>query len=653
MAEDAKATFDIELQDNVSAGAQSAASALSKLQGQLEGDTKALADMQKAMRQLKGATTADVKQPMEELTKRIVEQKDRIAEAQGRFVALGGTFGKAGKSASSFSARIAELQRTSASMPGNLNGIVQKLTSVTEGMKGATAGAIGLAVAFAAVAAGSAVVAKHLFSEALAAGDARRNEMLHLEALTKMRNIFGILPGKADDIMNAIDRVSASVSISREKVTGYAEQLFRAGVRGNTLADALEGTAIKASALGDSAGSGFAGFAADLAIAGGSVKNLTNDIKNRFGGIVQRQMSSLEVQQRKQKENWASLFRGLNVEPVLDAMKRLRDILNINTASGQALKSLFTSMLKPMFAAAETGIVFMRRFFKQMIIGALQLKLAWQDVRYWFAKTFGKSQTQSAGDLLDKIQLGKWTVYLLAAAFSYLAIMVGSTVIGAFTSFVMFLTTAVIVALWEGVVAAASFAIAILGVTWPFLLAAVALAAFAVGLMYLYDLWNEIDWTALGTGLWESIVKGLRSGWAKVKSVFADLADEAANAFRSALGIATPAKVFAELIYQLPSDVKTQVAGSPRTQSSNAARVGGAPKLGGQTQKGPPADGLIGGKTASNTKTSTVTIGSLNVHAPSAEPHALARTFRRELERTLEGLHAESGAPQRQGAAAP
>jgi hypothetical protein len=132
-------------------------------------------------------------------------------------------------------------------------------------------------------------------------------------------------------------------------------------------------------------------------------------------------MSSLAVQQLKQKENWASLFRGVNVEPFLDALKRLRDILSVNTAAGQALKSLFTTFLQPLFNAAEGGIVFMRRFFKQMLIGALEMKIAYQDVRNWFARTFGKSQGVQVKDLIDKIQLGRVFVYMLAAAFAVLA----------------------------------------------------------------------------------------------------------------------------------------------------------------------------------------------------------------------------------------
>lgn len=644
MSDDTKASFAVELTDDVSSGALSAAQALVKLQDQLTADTKALGDMQKAMRQLKGATTADVKAPMEALNKRLEETKNRIAASQGAYVALGGKFGATGKSASGFKQHLAELQKASQAMPGPIGSIITKITAYAGSMSAAQLTTIALGAAFLATAAAASVLTKSLFDEALTAGDARRNELLHFEALTKMRNMLGIVPGKATDLQDAVDKVSGSVSIGRDKVAGFGEQLYRSGLRGANLEAALEGASVKASALGDAAGSSFAGFAASVALGGGSVKRLSDDVKNRFGGVVQRQMSSLAVQQLKQKENWASMFRGVNVVPVLDAMKRLRDILNISTASGQALKGIFGSMLKPLFSAVESGLVFMRRFFKQMLIGALEMKIAYQEVRNWWARTFGKGTVTQTQSLLDKIQLGRFAVYILATAFTYLAVVVGSTAIGALVSFAVTLGATVIPVIWAGVAAAGSFAVSILAVTWPFLLAAVAVAAFVAGIAALYDLWSEIDWTDLGRSLWHGIVNGLKSGWEAVKSVFSDLAHEAANAFKTALGIASPSKVFAELGYELPAGVAKGIQdGTPQAQRA-AANMVQAPALGAATQNAAPSEVQSTGAT-SNKRSSTITIGELHVHAATSEPKSLALAFRRELESVLEGLSLEVGAP--------
>lgn len=642
---DQKASFAVELQDQVSSGALSATDALTKLQDQLAKDTKALADMQKAMRQLKGATSADVKQPMEEVTKRMAALKDQMAQSQGVFVALGGKFGQTGRSSAGFRDHLLELQKATQVMPGPIGGVINKVVSYTASLTPARLGTLALGAAFLGAAAGAAVFAKSLFGDALEAGDARRNELLHLEALSKMRNMYGFIPAKAAEVQDAIDKVSGSVSISREKVAVFAEQLQQGGLHGENLRSALEGASIKASALGDAAGSAFAGFATSVALGGGSVKRLADDVKNRFGSVVQKQMSSLAVQQLKQKENWASLFRGVNVEPVLSAMKALRDILNLNTASGQALKSIFGSMLKPLFSAAETGLVFMRRFFKQMLIGALELKIAYQEVRNWFARTFGKPQVTQASSLLDKIQLGRVSVYILAAAFSYLAATSIVSAISAISSFAVALLTTVIPAVWSAVAAATSFAVSIVAVTWPFLLAAVAVAAFVAGVAALYDLWNEIDWTDLGRSLWKGIVNGLEAGWDAIKNAVSGLAHKAASAFKTVLGIASPSKVFAEFGYSLPEGVAKGVElGTPKAQLA-AANMVQAPPLGASTQSVPSDAAPTAGARHTATSSRNISIGQLHIHAESSNPKALAVAFRRELESVLEGVAHELGAP--------
>lgn len=668
MAEDTtKATFAVELQDNVSAGAESAAGALEKLKEQLDADSKALNDMQRAMKQLKAATTADVAAPMASLTKQIEAQKNTIAQAQGAYLALGGKFGGVAKKAKGLRESLREvieevkkvpkvpqpqatglqqLTQAAQALPGPIGGVIAKLNTLVTGLSKAQLTAIAVGAAFLGAAFGAAKLTKSLFGEALAAQDATRNELLHFEALTKMRNLLGIAPGKATDMQDAVDRVSASVSIGRDKVSGYAETLYRAGLRGKSLETALEGTSIKASALGDAAGAGFAGFAATVALSGGAVAKLAENVKNRYGGIVQRQMSSIAVQQVKQRENWNSLFRGVKVEGFLTQLKALRDILNVNTAAGQALKSLFTTFLQPLFGAAETGIVFMRRFFKQMLIGALEMKIAYQEVRNWFARTFGKTQVTQAQDLLDTIDLGRYTVYILAAAFSYLAGTAIVNAIAGFSSFAVSLLATVIPAIWAGVAATASFAVSILAVTWPFLLAAVAVAAFVAGIAALYDLWNEFDWTDIGRNLWKSLITGLKSGWEAVKSVFSDLANEASKAFKTALGIASPSKVFAELGLEIPKGL-TQgiVLGTPAAQQA-AADLVTAPKLGSSTQADASPEAGAGAGLRGAQAGRSVTIGELHIHAATAEPKTLAAAFRRELESVLEGVSLEAGVPQ-------
>lgn len=639
--------FVVQLQDDVSAGTRSATDALEDLKTQLNRDTKALGEMQRAMRQMKAVTVGEVTAPMQELNKQIEAQKGLIAEAQGAYVTLGGEFGRTSKATLATRSRFAELARQAQSMPGPLGIIAVQVNRLTAGLDASRLKTLGLIAAVAGLTFGAARLARGLFGSAIAAQDAARNEQLHFEALTKMRNVMGLAPGNANELVAAVGRVSAGVSISREKVAGYAEQLHRAGLRGGALEDALRGTAIKASALGDAAGSSFAGFVASVGLAGGSVKRLSDDVKARFGGVVQRQMLSLEVQQRKQRENWNNMFSGVNIEPLLDKLKRLRDILDVNTAAGSALQMLMGDLLKPLLSTAETGLTFLRRFFKQMLIGALELKIAYQEVRNWFARAFGKSQVTQAGELLDRIQLGRYAVYILAAAFSALAITITTKAIVALVRFSVAMLTRMVPALWSGVTAAASFAVSLLAVTWPLLLASVAVAALIAGIVLLYEAWDSVDWISLGLAVGDGIVNGIKKGWQAVKNAFSELAKDAQYAFKQVFGIASPSKVFAELGIEIPRGVALGIhQGAPQAQQAAAESIT-VPQLGAGAGAGdapPPST------TSTQQNTRSVSIGELHIHAQTSEPKALAMAFRRELEAVLEGVALEAGAPAMGGA---
>lgn len=625
MAEDKSTTaeFNVVLNDGMSAAAQTAAQALEALKGEISADTKALADMQKAMRNLKAATGQDVAKPMAELEAKMTALRGKIGATQGKYVELGGTFSGlkaktktattevkvASTGLQAFAERMKALSTEASGLPGPLGSMAGGLSKVAGTMSTATLAAVALTAAFVAVVAAGVAVTKMLFDQALASGDAARSELLHFEALTKMRNLLGIAPGKAKDMQDAVDAVSSSVSISREKVSGYAEQLYKAGLRGANLSAALEGTSIKASALGDAAGGAFAGWAGSLALAGGSVKRLSEDVKNRFGGIVQKQMASLEVQTLKQKENWASLFRGINVDPFLNAMKRLRDIFSVNTAAGRALKQLFTTFLQPLFDAAEGGAVFMRRFFKQMIIGVQELVIAYLLVRNWFRKAFGSEQYKSLSDLFLKLQIGKVFVYLIAAAFAVLAF---------------------------NVLAAAA----------PFLImAAVVYFAFQK-ISELYDLWKIIDWGELGQNIIDGLIGGLNAAAGAVAQVFEDIAGGAVKAFKDALGIASPSKVFAEIGTEIPAGAAKGIKqGSPEAQSAAQGMVDASTiKLGSEVQGTSKDKPLEQGGARAAAGAVTVSIGELHVHAESGEPRALALAFRREVESVLEGVALQLGA---------
>lgn len=602
------AEWTLRLKDEISGDAASAAKALEELRTSIKGERDELAELQRQMRELKSAGGDNLKQAMSELKSKIDAKRESIAQAKAAYAQLAEKSASLKTRSQSLQAVFGQLSKVTGHLPGPLASFTSGVGKAMSKMSNARLVAVGLAAGFTALAAAAAAGAKSLLDAAIASQDARRNELLHLEALTKLRNLWGIMPGKASDMQAAIDRVSASVSISREKVAGYAEQLYRSGLRGQNFADALEGASVKASALGDAAGSGFAGWASTMALTGGSVKRLAQDVKNRFGGIVQKQMQGIEVQQLKMREGFASLFAGLNIDRYLGAMQQLRSMFNQNTAAGQALKQIVTMLLGPLLDSATDGAVVMRRFFKQVIIGVQQLLIAFLTVRNWFHRTFGSSENrQVLARLFGSFQGGRVLVYALAAAFGVMAVNV-------------------------------------LAALAPILLVAAGIYFAIEAMQGLYDLWKEIDWSDLGSAILDGIVGGLKAGWSAVTNQVTELGKDIKFAFKTILGIASPSKVFATLGLAIPQGVQQGVQkGSPDAQTAVSDMV--TPELGTATLAGssaaqpPPAAAR-----ASSSSSVTLTIQELHVSAQTDKPHDYAQALRRELESVLEGLTLQLGA---------
>src|SRR6478735_4893030 len=98
---DAVARFSLEMDSNASSVAGDSARALQDLQTKIQGDTTALREMQKALRNLQGGSAVNI-QVARDLKDRIAAQKATIAATTQKYVQMGGTFkdvAKGGKDA--------------------------------------------------------------------------------------------------------------------------------------------------------------------------------------------------------------------------------------------------------------------------------------------------------------------------------------------------------------------------------------------------------------------------------------------------------------------------------------------------------------------------------------------------------------------------
>jgi hypothetical protein len=653
---DARASFVLSLEDDASGAAQSAAGGLERLRDSIDGDLRALRDMQKGLKNLQLATQPNIRQ-VAELKKQIAAKKETVGLAQSKFLALGGELTRAGQKTNSFKDKFAELAKSAQKLPGPLGQILGKLGSLGEIVTARAIGLVALGAAITYVAVKTVTAAAELYKYGVAQADARRSELLRLEGLTKLRFWYRAAAGNAQELQGAIDQVSASSAISRQKTAQYAEQLYRMGLRGANLSSALEGVAIKASVQGDAAASAFAGWAAGAAMTGHSVKKLSDDVKARLGGVAAAQMQSLTVQTEKQKEAFDALFSGLNVNKLEKASAETNALLSQTTNSGKALKAVMTSLLQPLIDARAKLEPLMKKFFQGMIIAALRVGIAFQLVRLWFKRTFG-SQDLLHGIDMTRVALyaGEVAAFALAAAFAPLVIATAAGVAALASIF--------------SVVTQAASGFMLLWQAWQevdFALLGKQLYADLRGNLIdpIFELWHELDFKMLGQYLWQGIVEGIAEGIPKVLESVSNLGKLAWDTFKDKLGIHSPSRVFLQLGAQIPAGAAAGVhMGAPKARRAVADMIRPEPLAPARfrvANAAAPSPTLSAGPTyprvtpqsepqnaGDNRKGGTptvqsVTIGDIHIHSSSDKPVDLARDFRLELERIVEGVAIQLG----------
>lgn len=603
-AADETATFALDLQDGSSGPAEAMAKQLEGLKRAIDRDTASLGQMQKALRNLKGATTPNLTQ-IGELNKRIAEQKSKVASAQSSFLSLGGKFEVGKKGAKGFAERLAELGKTTQAMPGPLGGMVGSLSKLGSVLGGGAMAAGLLAVAAAVVAITVAVIAATvaLLKYGIASANARRSELLRLEGLTKMRNWWGIAAGNAKEMQASIDRVSGSTALGRDKLNEYANQIYRAGLRGEQFNQALEGAAIKGAVLGDEGAKAFIGWAAGANMAGKSVKRLTDDVKARFGGVAAAQLLDLNVQTQKLHENFAALFSGLKIEALLKGVSAVLGLFSQSTKSGQALKAIMGAVFQPMVDAAAYVAPIVKRFFQGIIIGSLLVTLAVLKVRRWFREVFGS-------ELVNR-------TYLMRAA-----LVAGATVFGVILAVV------------------APFVLMLASLATQFYLAAAAGSFLWKWIGKGYDKIKSIEWGKLGRSIVEGIVNGIKKSAAWLIDTVSELGASALDAFKAKLGIASPSKVFAQLGVTIPQGLKVGVErGAPEAQSAVAGLVD-VPRI-------PPVQGGRTGAPApraSGSNTITITLGGITVQTTADKAEGIAEEIEAQLVPVFERIAHTLGA---------
>jgi hypothetical protein len=525
--------------------------------------------------------------------KKLAEQEKKLQEAaklealkksKADTEAMGNALRVTGGPVSDLRGRFEELKKV---VTGE-GGAMGALTLVTAGLVAALA-----ALTVAAVA-GVAAFLKFI----VVGADAARSLNLIREAATGSA-------ANAQRLGTQVDVLSGKVATSKEKLNELAVALARTRLSGNAQVDTLNAVGQAAAAMGDDVGNALKGIitrgqlaqriqinplelqgtglkfqdiAAQLAVQmkvgvkqaqqalfegrvklDDGAKAIRAAVEKRFGEINARKLLSLDVQVAKFKERLGALTSDVNLEPLLKGFDELASLVDESTVSGSTLKELITIVGNGLGTTFQAVVPIAKQFLKGLILGALDVTIAFLTVKKSISKAFGGSDVLGNIDTMKvALALGKSVVYSFASGLAAVAAVLG----------------AVGLAMYGVYKASKSLVDAITGA------------------------WSVIANSEWGKPIIDGLVGGLKAGAGAVVDAVKGLAEKVKGAFTGALQIHSPSKVFAAFGMQLPTGAAIGVReGTPRATSAvdtMTARLGAA-GAGISAQTPPPAAPLAQG----------------------------------------------------------
>jgi hypothetical protein len=485
-AEEKAATSGV-IPPDVAAAARDTAAALDAYLAplkQLEKDAAAAEVKERAL----GVQLRNVRQITVASTADHAAHQRGLKKLAGAFHALGGPLGAVGSLAFDTSSKFGDMSKAI--------GGAHTVAAL------AAAGIVALVVAVAAL--GVALVASVSATAAWAIGlaDAKRSAELTSDALVAMHPELKALSG-------TIAAVAKETGAHSDELQELAGKLKAAKVAAADMPDALRAAALAEAALGSG---GAQDFIDDLKTSKRAAGELSREVSSKLAPIVSSKMRGLSAQSQHFKDLIGSLFGGLNIEPVLNGLKRLVDLFDENTAAGQAIQLIFESVFQPLIDGADKAAIMIEAFVLGFLIAATKLYIALKPVIRGIAEFFGFDDPTTADTLAMVTKAGEiltYVVFGLVAAFGAL-VAIGAVVAAALAAPWVALTTFV-----AGVVAAGAA---------------------------IYNAAGDI-----GRGMMRGLAEGITAFAGLPISAIVGAANAAIWAAKKALGIASPSKVFAEL----------------------------------------------------------------------------------------------------------
>lgn len=547
---DTTKTFGINVGGNAAEAGKAAAVSLQDVRAAAATAASTLASLQSQFKSLKGGG--------DELAAATASVKKQIEAEEKLLGKLESTAMKAGTSLAALSKE--HLAEAAAAQKA---GDAEK-KKLDEAAKGASALKDQMGAAFESIAAGAAAMGVAILAAFAASAIAFGKFLIDSANVARAMQLtreaaVGSAEG-ATALGTQVDALARKLPTAKAELNDLASEMARAGLGGQTLVDAFNAVGQAAAANGQSAGNQIrallergkvtqrfslgrfelqgtglaqADVAAELAkkmkigigdaqraLAEGRVslsagaEAMRAAVEAKFGGINARKMLDLNVILAKTKERLQGLAAGINLEPLAKVFGEIAELLDTSTVSGAALKEVFTTIGNGIVAGFAAAGPFLKGFFKGLVITALEIEVAYYKVKIALKSAFGSPSFLKD---IDGMQTG-----ILAAKIAVGALAASLIIAGA-------------------VVAAVGLTIA-----FPFILAGAAIGALVFIGKKVYDFFKETDFGKLGTDIIDGLVGGIKSGFGRVKTAVTDLGSGAKDAFKNALGIRSPSKVFAE-----------------------------------------------------------------------------------------------------------
>jgi hypothetical protein len=343
------------------------------------------------------------------------------------------------------------------------------------------------------------------------------------------------------------------------------------------------------------------------------IKALDAAVEMRFGEVARKQMLALPTQLERARANIAKLFSGVNVEPFLEKLSGPLELLKETNDVGKALKHALTALFQPLTDSAGDSMPLLEGFIYGITLSIQGLVIMSLHAAVWLKKTFGDSELLKK---IDAFGIGISLGELALKSFIYAAVAVGlvlATVIGILAAIPAVMTTVI------------GFFVKLGTAMWSGIIGAIKLIA------------TEGPGAALEAAgdIVMGLINGIIEGGPKVAKAMLDLAKSGIKAFKSALGIASPSKVFKAEARWIGSGVAEAVDESRPAVARSLSRLASPEDM----------NAAGAGATIANNNASTDRSINLVVHYNGGGTRNDARRFGQWLVDELETLTLAKGLP--------